>query len=248
MTVLFPLRSKHCTDTDDTEAHSMLFKNSHLLWDRHMQWLSDTVENQIHEPDTTKIQRMAKYPRESEKSLQRGAALGSWAELMRLSQDKEVGKGLEMARYSDAHGRKLSSQTLIIKLQRQAEEYNPVIVPLPRAMAICRVFIEICSPHPPPTNTDSAKNQTQKNRFPFSGSSTCTNTQAFPCLHPPPTLLQLPASWFWCKHPKMGHQSQQCLSVQGRGWELPLCGEFQRNSHILQYNTNVRLNPNCDTF
>lgn len=103
----------------------------------------------MHEPDTKKIKRMANYPKELEKPLQRGAALVSWAKLMRLSSGEEVGKGLEMARYLDAHSRKLSSQTLLKKLWGRAEEYNPVIVPLPQAQAICTVFIVIYSPNPP---------------------------------------------------------------------------------------------------
>jgi hypothetical protein len=75
---------------------------------------------------------------------------------------------------------KLNSLTLIIKLQRQAEKYNPVIVPPPQAIAICRASMVLWSPHPRPPNTDSTKNQTQKNILPFSGTSTCTNTQRFP--------------------------------------------------------------------
>ena len=113
---------------------------------------------------------------------------------------------------------KLDFLTLIIKLQRQAEKYNLVIIPLPQTIAICRVFIMICLPHPPPPNNNSAKNQTQKNHFPFWGTSTCTNTQALLCFHPPP-------SWLWFKNPAGSNQGKHCLSLQSRkrqtsGWSL----------------------------
>lgn len=60
---------------------------------------------------------------------------------MKLSQGEEIGKGLAMARTQMQTVETRLTTTLIIKLQRQAEKYNnPVIVPLLRATAICRVL------------------------------------------------------------------------------------------------------------
>lgn len=148
-----------------------------------------------------------------------GAALLSW-----IDDEADTGQGgREGACGGQRLGcrqQKLNSRALIIKLQRQAEKYNPVIVPLLQAIAICRVFSDLLTTPPHPQILTQPRNQTQKNHFPFSGTSTCTNTQAFSCFHPPPP------SWFWFQHPAVNNQEKRGLSLQSRRWEATTALEF----------------------
>ena len=154
---------------------------------------------------------------------------------------KEVREGACDGQILVRRQQKLDSLTLIRKVQRQAEKYNPVIIPLAQTIAICRVFIRICLPHPPPPNNNSAKNQTQKNHFPFWGTSTCTNTQALLCFHPPP-------SWLWFKNPAGSNQGKQCLSPQSRKWQTSALVEVLKKHLLLWYHSHLGLNPDCATY